>query len=91
MKTQRTRAKWNRGTILAIEDDAGDQELIRRALRQGEFPAELHVVSDGREAIEYLFRRGRYEAPDTSPRPDLILLDLNLPGISGWEVLDTAK
>ncbi len=84
-------AKWNHSTILAIEDDAGDQEIIRRALHSGEFPAELRFVSDGDEAIEYLFRRGRYQAPGVSPRPDLILLDLNLPRISGMEVLQAAK
>lgn len=89
--TLRTAARWKTPQVLLIEDDPGDQEITRRALHREGFHAELHVVADGKEALDYLFERGRYAEPGTAPRPDLILLDLNLPGVSGKEVLAAAK
>lgn len=74
--------------ILLVEDDPGDQELTRRALEDGGVAHELHVVDDGEEALDYLFRRGRYAVSDDCPRPDLILLDLNLPKVNGRQVLE---
>jgi len=73
--------------ILLVEDDLGDQELTRRALAQGKIENELRIVNDGEEALDYLFRRGQYTDPKSSPRPDLILLDLNMPKIDGKQVL----
>ncbi|MEW6742318.1 MAG: response regulator [Planctomycetota bacterium] len=73
--------------ILLAEDDAGDQELIRRALEEGGVPVELHVVQDGEQALDYLLRRGRYSDPRLSPRPHLMLLDLNMPKLDGKQVL----
>jgi two-component system response regulator len=73
--------------ILLAEDDPGDQELTRRALEEGKIRNELHIVKDGEEALDYLFRRGQYTNPLTSPRPDLFLLDLNMPKIDGRQVL----
>ena len=77
--------------ILLVEDDRGDQELTRRALEEGKIQNELHVVEDGEEALNYLFRRGKYKDPATSPRPDLVLLDLNLPRVDGRQVLAEIK
>jgi CheY-like chemotaxis protein len=87
----RSAARWRSPRILLIEDDAGDQEITRRALSRDGFQADLRVVQDGKEALDYLFHRGRYRDAATSPRPDLILLDLNLPGTSGKEVIEAAK
>lgn len=71
--------------ILLVEDNPDDVEITRRALRKGRVAIDLHVVRDGQEALDFLFREGDY-GTDT-PRPDLILLDLNLPNVNGLEVL----
>ncbi len=85
MKTERTAA------ILLVEDEAGDQELIRRALSSGNIKKELYVVKDGEDALDYLYRRGRYAEGKGFPLPDLILLDLNLPRLDGREFLARIK
>lgn len=77
--------------ILLVEDDPGDQELTRRALDEGKFLNTLHIVEDGEEALEYLHREGKYADAKTSPRPDLILLDLNLPKLNGKQVLEKIR
>jgi two-component system response regulator len=77
--------------ILLAEDDPGDQELTRRALEEGQHRNELHIVKDGEEALDYLFRRGKYQNPASSPRPDLLLLDLNMPKIDGRQVLQRIR
>lgn len=77
--------------ILLVEDDPGDQVLTRRSLAAGEIDHELYIVQDGKEALDYLFHRGQYGDPANSPRPDLILLDINLPKIDGKQVLKEIK
>ncbi len=77
--------------ILLAEDDPGDQELTRRALEGAKIQNDLYIVEDGEEALDYLLRRGQYEDPKRSPRPDLILLDLNMPKVSGRQVLAEMK
>jgi chemotaxis family two-component system response regulator Rcp1 len=74
--------------ILLVEDNAGDARLAQEALRDGKVRNALHHVWDGEEAMAFLRRSGKYAA---APRPDLILLDLNLPRMDGSEVLAEIK
>jgi CheY-like chemotaxis protein len=77
-----------RREILLVEDSQGDIRLIREALREICGEHVLHVVNDGVEALAFLHRKGPYVS---APRPDLILLDLNLPRKNGREVLYEIK
>ena len=70
--------------ILLVEDNPADVRLTRSALQTGPVPAHLNVACDGLEALAFLRHEGTYAA---APRPDIILLDLNLPNKSGAEVL----
>src|SRR5471030_2990070 len=73
--------------ILFVEDNPEDQRLAARALAETG-RVSLHVVSDGREALDFLFRQGSYTG---APTPHLILLDLNLPNFHGSELLEIIK
>src|SRR5208283_1071070 len=77
----------NTKTILLIEDNSSDIELTKRALEKGRILNELVVVSDGQEALDYLFGTGAYAGRDPSDVPTLTLLDLKLPKVSGLDVL----
>ena len=74
--------------ILLVEDNPGDVRLTREALKEGKVYSNLHTVKDGVEAMEFLRRKGKYKEV---PRPDIILLDLNLPKKDGREVLEEIK
>jgi len=74
--------------ILLVEDNAGDHRLTKEALHEGKVYNNLHWAKDGVEAIDFLKRRGKYA---DAPRPDIILLDLNLPKKDGREVLAAMK
>ncbi|MFH1532081.1 MAG: response regulator [Pseudomonadota bacterium] len=74
--------------ILLVEDNPGDVILTREALRSGKISNNLQVVEDGEQAMAYLRREGPYA---DAPRPDVILLDLNLPRKDGREVLGEVK
>jgi CheY-like chemotaxis protein len=74
--------------ILLVEDDPGDVLMTKEALADAKMANELHVVSNGEEALEFLFQQGQYAE---APRPGLILLDLNLPRVDGREVLAKIK
>lgn len=74
--------------ILLIEDNPGDVRLTQEVLREGKIFNHLNVVEDGVQAIEFLHRQGKFTR---APRPDLILLDLNLPRKDGREVLEEIK
>jgi len=77
--------------ILLVEDNPADIKITERALRESGFPVELLVVRDGQEAIEYLLRQGVHADSATWRTPDLILLDLNLPRLTGREVLERIR
>lgn len=77
--------------LLMAEDDSDDQDLFKDALEQYYDPVQLRFVADGEECCDYLKRRGRYADPELSPRPGLILLDLNMPRKNGKEVLSEIK
>jgi CheY-like chemotaxis protein len=84
-------AVQRRHTILLVEDSVEDAEATIRAFRKAKLCNGIHHCSDGDEALDYLHRRGRFGAPGAAPRPELILLDLNLPGSDGREVLREIK
>lgn len=77
--------------ILLVEDSPEDFEATVRALKRAGLANPIHRCEDGDEALEFLFRRGRYADPASAPRPGIILLDLNLPGTDGREVLAEIK
>lgn len=74
--------------LLLVEDNPGDVRLTQEAFKEGNVKVNLSVAQDGVEAVDFLYRRGKYRE---APRPDLILLDLNLPRKNGREVLSEIK
>jgi two-component system response regulator len=74
--------------VLLVEDDPGDELMTREALEGNRIVNRLHVVRDGEEALDFLFRRGAHE---NAPGIDLVLLDLNLPKYDGREVLQQIR
>ena len=75
-------------SILLVEDNPDDILITKRAFKKGKIRNELHVVRSGEEALNFLYKKGEYK---NVPIPGLILLDLNLPGVSGYEVLEKIK
>jgi two-component system response regulator len=73
--------------ILLVEDNPRDAELTMRALKKGDLTNDIVLVSDGEEAVHYLFGEGKYADRDVSDIPAVVLLDLNLPKLNGHEVL----
>ncbi len=76
-------------TILLVEDDPGDQKLIKVSLKSQRIANELYIVGSGEEGMDFLYHRGNYSAE--TPLPDLILLDLKMPGMGGKEFLRRIK
>ncbi len=77
--------------LLLIEDSDEDFAATTRALRQVNLSLEIHRCATGDEALAYLYRRGTFSAPAHAPRPHLMLLDLNLPGTDGRDLLAGIK
>ena len=78
-------------TILVVEDSPEDFETTERAFRKAGMKNPIVHSADGDDALDYLYRRGKWQDPETSPRPAIILLDLNLPGTDGREILEQVK
>lgn len=78
-------------TILMADDDEEDCILAREALAESRLANDLYFVQDGEELMDYLYRRGQYAQESNSPRPGLILLDLNMPKKDGREALREIK
>lgn len=72
-------------TILMADDDADDREMTKEAFKESRIANDLRFVENGVELMDYLYQRGKYSNPADSPRPGVILLDLNMPKKDGRE------
>lgn len=77
--------------ILIVEDEKAHAELTERAIRKAKKASRVDIVADGKEALDYIFNRGKYLDRDQYPHPGLVLLDIKLPGVDGLEVLKHIK
>jgi CheY-like chemotaxis protein len=77
--------------ILLIEDNPDDIALTKQAIEKSGFEHELVVITDGKEALDYILRQGKYSDLQNKDRPDLIILDLNIPMIHGFDLLEKLK
>ncbi|MEM7351442.1 MAG: response regulator [Acidobacteriota bacterium] len=78
-------------TILFVEDNPDHAELVMRSFADHRVANKIHHLTDGETALDYLLRRNAYSAPEKSPRPHVVLLDLRLPKIDGLEVLKVIR
>jgi CheY-like chemotaxis protein len=87
----RTEIEGERYTILLVEDDLNDIFLVKRAFKMAHIQNPLQVVTDGQEAIQYLSGEGKYADRRSYPLPKLIVMDIKMPRLSGFEVLEWVK
>jgi two-component system response regulator len=78
-------------TILMADDDPDDRQMTKEAFDESHLANDLRFVENGEELLDYLYRRGQYTDPASSPRPSIILLDLNMPKKDGREALQEIK
>lgn len=74
--------------ILLADDDEDDIAIALRAFKKSKLANEVHVVRDGEETLDYLYRRGPYQDAEKYPQPQLLILDINMPKLNGLEVLE---
>lgn len=72
-----------RFNVLVVEDNPAHLKLFQEILKRNKVPSEISIATNGQDALDYLYQRNLFSNPDLSPRPDLILLDLNLPKVDG--------
>ena len=77
--------------VMLVEDNVDHAELVMRTLEDHKIANKIRHFTDGQSALDYLFRRGEFSNPKSSPRPHIILLDLRLPRVDGLEVLESIK
>lgn len=77
--------------ILLVEDDAAHAEIVKRNFNEFRIANKIVHVEDGQEALDYLFHEGKWSDPASSPKPQLVMLDLRLPKVDGLEVLRRIK
>lgn len=77
--------------ILLVEDNPDDQALLMRAMKKNNIANEIVIANDGVEALDYLFGRGKFAGRDMTVNPELVLLDLKLPKVGGFEVLQALR
>ena len=77
--------------ILLVEDNDSHAELVMESLNEHRIANTVHLVQNGKDALDYLFREGAYSDPTKSPRPHLVMLDLRLPKVDGLDVLRRVK
>jgi two-component system response regulator len=77
--------------VLLVEDNPDDVEITRRAFEKTRAVSDLTIVRDGRQALDLLLGEGQYADGESPPRPDLVLLDVNLPKVNGFEVLQQIR
>ncbi|OGX19176.1 MAG: hypothetical protein A2Y04_05390 [Omnitrophica WOR_2 bacterium GWC2_45_7] len=77
--------------ILLVDDNDADIKITERAFKRAKFRNNLFVACDGQEALDFIFRQGAFQDKDKYPTPDVILLDINMPKLNGFEVLQRLK
>ncbi|MGH8002666.1 MAG: response regulator [Brasilonema sp.] len=77
--------------LLVVEDSNEDFRMLQRFMRRMAVPNPIYRCTNGDEVLDFLYQEGNYQDPDLAPRPSVILLDLNLPGIDGRDILERLK